>query len=353
MGFIGGKVWRRIDADGSPEDTQDGIYTVVSLLKLSGQGCAHDLFENTDQPYLSIPTTESGEFSFPNLDLGEYCIVIDIPNGYELSHTSRNPQMVELGMGEHVTSIEYTLSLQPGSIGGVVYLDDNRNGSLDTGEATVPGVILGLRQWKDQVEGLEAIGDLALVLSKADGRYDFGGLASDCYRVSVVDVLESRIDSRYSLPSNGESQQVCVDRGNLSRVVNFGWYRSSSELPQAIPPRVERGCRITYPLAGDILKFSHPGVPVPIRGRINIPNLDGWYLKYLGAYENLNDEWGAHHTLLEGTQAPESDFLGWWTPPTQPPGEQREYNLWLRCQYGSNIPENGEHRVELIIELSK
>src|SRR5207253_879056 len=116
-------------------------------------------------------TAADGSYQFTNLDAGRYSVTAPTTaSGKALSTT--NPQGERQGAGEEQTDGNF--GYVPGSLSGFVYVDTNRNGVRDTGEAAIGGVIVTL-------SGAGA----GTATTAADGSYSFANLDAGTYSVTA------------------------------------------------------------------------------------------------------------------------------------------------------------------------
>ncbi|MDO9226346.1 MAG: SdrD B-like domain-containing protein [Pseudomonadota bacterium] len=202
---IGDKVW--LDANGNGvQDAGEAGLSGVSVKLLNSAGTT-----------LSTTTTDAnGNYLFSNLNPGDYAVQLVAPSGYvftgkDLGGNDATDSDFDPATGKTVltslTSGENDLSWDAGlyqkaSIGDKVWLDSNKNGIQDSGEAGMSGVSVNL---------LNAAGVVvATATTNASGNYLFSNLAPGDYAIQVVapngyafsakdqggnDALDSDVDS--------------------------------------------------------------------------------------------------------------------------------------------------------------
>ncbi len=144
-GLIGDTIF--LDRDGSGTfDPGEGI-----------EGVTVELYDSTGTTLLATTTTdENGNYYFPNLPAGTYVVKVvtsTLPNGGTGLTNSIDPD----GGGNSQSSVTiaagginllqdfgYTPTSNPGSIGNLVWIDANGDGTKDGGEAGINGVTLDL-----------------------------------------------------------------------------------------------------------------------------------------------------------------------------------------------------------------
>ncbi|MBP7627364.1 MAG: carboxypeptidase regulatory-like domain-containing protein, partial [Zoogloea sp.] len=178
---IGDKVWLDSNANGVQDAGEAGIAGVTVKLLDSAGGV------------LSTSTTDaSGNYLFSNLTPGDYAVQVVLPTGYfasskdqggndaldsDIDPTTGKTINTTLSAGETDRSWDAGL-YQKASIGDRVWLDTNKNGVQDSGEAGVAGVTVKL---------LNAAGaEVATATTDANGNYLFQGLVPGNYSVKVI-----------------------------------------------------------------------------------------------------------------------------------------------------------------------
>ena len=190
-GSIGDLVWFDADASGTPEPMDAGEYGIagvtVALIKdTNGNG----VFDG-GEPIIATTTTDaSGRYLFSGLPLddgdgdADYIVWVNDTNNVlgnlkatfdadGIGTPDISATALSAGMPNDLDQdFSYTAPSQhvgEGLIGDTIFLDANRNGSQDTGESGIQGVV---------VELYDASGTtlLATTTTDANGHYYFGGL---------------------------------------------------------------------------------------------------------------------------------------------------------------------------------
>ncbi|OQX07623.1 MAG: hypothetical protein BWK80_49265, partial [Desulfobacteraceae bacterium IS3] len=179
---LGDYVWYDADKNGIQNAGESGIAGVkVNLLSASGGVIA------------SAVTDGSGWYQFTGLVPGSYAVSFEAPAGYHFSPKNQGSDtakdsnadtatgrtdVITLSSGGHNPTIDAGLyaDTPPASLGDVVWYDTNRNGVQDAGESGVAGVTVNLYD----KTGATLI---ASMLTKADGSYQFAGLAPGSYTI--------------------------------------------------------------------------------------------------------------------------------------------------------------------------
>ena len=184
-------------------------------------------------------TNALGEYAFTNLDRGVYAVEEVQPAGYFDGTDLVGTAGGSLAPPDAITGITLVsgtaaarydfLELEPVSLAGFVYEDDNNNGLRDAGEAGIGGVTLTLLDAAGNPTAITAVTD-------ASGYYRFDGLAPD----AVWGVAEAQPDGYYDgldTPGNlsGSAQNpgdaitgVLIPAAAAAEDYNFGELRPAS-----------------------------------------------------------------------------------------------------------------------------
>ncbi|MDD3328251.1 MAG: SdrD B-like domain-containing protein, partial [Zoogloea sp.] len=178
---IGDKVWLDSNANGVQDAGEPGI-----------AGVTVKLLDSTGGVVSTSTTDASGNYLFSNLTPGDYAVQVVLPTGYfasskdqggndaldsDIDPTTGKTINTTLSAGETDRSWDAGL-YQKASIGDRVWLDTNKNGVQDSGEAGVAGVTVKL---------LNAAGaEVATATTDANGNYLFQGLVPGNYSVKVI-----------------------------------------------------------------------------------------------------------------------------------------------------------------------
>jgi hypothetical protein len=188
-GALGDYVWHDVDGDGFQDDDEVGIAGVVLIL--------YD--DNTAEELDRTTTGPDGFYLFTGLAPNDYAVDFDVatvPAGFNTTPTntgSNTTYNVSLQAGDLFTHLDYGFTGGPnGSIGNLVWLDENDDGDVDVGEQGIEGVVLsvyhdvnqnGLIDGIDIIDGQLDVDDNGTVDASDDGT--FGGAYS---------ILDGRLD---------------------------------------------------------------------------------------------------------------------------------------------------------------
>ncbi len=187
-GQIGDLVWQDDNSNGLQDNGEEGL-----------PGVRVDLYDCNNRQISSTATNGAGRYSFKGLAAGNYTVAFELQDGMVFSPVGRgndsgadsdakpgsgrtdcmslsNTQTrngVDAGM-----VVEMTNELPPESdaaFGDLVWVDSNRDGIQDAGEAGLPGANVKLMTCANEV--------LDTTTTDSNGRYRFGGLSAGQYRL--------------------------------------------------------------------------------------------------------------------------------------------------------------------------
>ncbi len=159
---INGTVFLDQNADGVEDGSDTGLAgQTVNLLNSSGQTVA------------ATSTNSSGQYSFIGLDAGSDTVQFISPLGDQLSTPSSVPVTLAAGATVVVNAGAYA----PATINVLTYLDTNRDGTQDNGEAGLSGVSVELET------GTGA--PIRAATTNAAGAAGFTGLVPGSYEIAI------------------------------------------------------------------------------------------------------------------------------------------------------------------------
>jgi protocatechuate 3,4-dioxygenase beta subunit len=176
---VGDFVWEDMNYNGVQDAGEPGVGGVTVNLLTSGGAVS-----------ATTTTTSAGAYSFTNLAPGAYAVQFELPAGYQFTQRSVDPNATTQSHADATTGITETHQVLAGgaitildgglirvaSLGDRVWLDANRNGLQDAGEAGVAGVTVRLLD----AGGVEVA---APAITNAAGGYLFSDLAPGTYSV--------------------------------------------------------------------------------------------------------------------------------------------------------------------------
>jgi protocatechuate 3,4-dioxygenase beta subunit len=189
LASIGDRVWYDANRDGVQDPMENGVPNVtVNLLDGSGTLIA------------STITDANGNYQFIDLEPGNYAIEVVPPAGYAFtlqdsaSGTDSSDSDVDPTTGRTIVT-----TLDPGeddrdwdaglidimSLGNLVWLDSNNNGTVDLSENGMSGITVNLYRDSNN-DGTPDGAAIATTTTNVTGHYLFTALISDTYIVEIV-----------------------------------------------------------------------------------------------------------------------------------------------------------------------
>ncbi|MGB3761297.1 MAG: SdrD B-like domain-containing protein [Rivularia sp. (in: cyanobacteria)] len=161
-GTIGDTVYRDNNSDGTQNEGEPGINGVeVTLVNPGPDG----QFGTPDDTTQNTTTNENGIYSFPNIPTGNYQVIVNNPpEGLSPTQTPSNP--ISLQPGQNFDTADFGFSPQQvGTIGDLVFFDNDGDSTPDGDESGISGITLVLRD----AQGNE----VATTTTEEDGSYSF------------------------------------------------------------------------------------------------------------------------------------------------------------------------------------
>jgi len=228
-GSLGDFVWHDQNRNGLQDAGEPGLAGVkVNLL---------DLADNS--PLATTTTGSNGDYQFTGLCTGDYKVEVDtgtLPTGFaptiglvgadEKVDSNGSPATVTLPADtDSDQSIDFGyVSPCTGSMGNLVWFDQDRDGIQDTGEPGLGAVTVNLRNPADNTL-------VATAITETDGSYQFTGLCAGAYKVEVVqpqDYEPTLLNASGSTPANDSDNPngtpVTLPLDNSSdQTIDFGY----------------------------------------------------------------------------------------------------------------------------------
>ncbi len=161
-GTIGDTVYRDNNSDGTQNEGEPGIPNVeVTLVNPGPDG----QFGTPDDTTQSTTTNDNGIYSFPNIPIGNYQVVVNNPPD-GLSPTQTPPNTISLQANQNFDDADFGFSPQQvGTIGDLVFFDNDGDSTPDGDESGISGIILVLRDAQGN--------QVATTTTEEDGSYTF------------------------------------------------------------------------------------------------------------------------------------------------------------------------------------
>ncbi len=260
---LGDKVWYDTNENGIQDSGEAGVPNVTVKL-----------FSCADLELATTTTNGSGNYSFNNLDAGDYYVQFVLPSGYEFTakNAGTNPAVdsdadlvsgktecttLEAGEDDHTWDAGIYAPECKNEIGDFVWHDKNVNGIQDAGEVGIGNVI---------VELYSAGVLVATNNTTSAGYYEFTGLENGTYTVKISDLnfvsgaALGNSDSEkwyltYANQGNSDALDNDGDENNSAEVtinceddytIDFGFFHTCVTLVKSGPESVTAGDLINY-----------------------------------------------------------------------------------------------------------
>ncbi len=218
-GSISGTVWNDLFRDGVRNSDLSGAYTDPGIagwtvyLDMNRNGA----FDSTEPTAI---TDASGQYVFPNLQVGEYEVIEFVPTGWETAPTFGDNYSVRVYSGAESVAHDFAnfnlSTLIPGTVNGTVWNDVNANGVIDSTPTAEPG--LGGRVVFADVNSNGILDSSEpQATTNADGTYTIAGVSPGT--VSIVDVLPAGWLATSPITS---VRSVVLKNGENKTGVNYG-----------------------------------------------------------------------------------------------------------------------------------
>lgn len=262
LGSIGDFVFLDDNQNGIQDDGEDGVAGLTVTLRDRGG------FVGT------TTTDDDGFYLFDGLEAGDYRVNFTAPEGLAFtepfqgddpaldsnaSPTNGNSDIINLEAGEDDSTIDAGLidpaAPELGSIGDVVFLDDNQDGIQDPDEDGVEGVTVTLTD--DDGNPLET------TTTDADGAYLFDELDAGDDQVAFSDLLDGfvftqpfqgtdpALDSNAD-PVTGESDVITLERGEDDPTIDAGIFEQPVAQPAIELQKLVRAEKLTPDFDGPV-----------------------------------------------------------------------------------------------------
>ncbi|MDO9043062.1 MAG: SdrD B-like domain-containing protein, partial [Desulfocapsaceae bacterium] len=260
---LGDRVWHDSDADGTQDAGELGIPGITVTLYSAGPD---NTFWTGDDVTVSSTTTDAtGLYIFSSLTPGDYAVQITPPTGLgflpspvqtaDPDNNSNTDSNIDLATappigsyrsgvitlssqsepatdGDADTNTNLTLDLGlvlPGSIGNLVWLDEDSNGKQDAGEPGIANVTVQLRNSAGTL--------IATTTTDAHGGYLFTGVTPGTYFVKVLaaslatglsqttaySTAGADFGNQNQTPANGYSLPITSGGKNLTADFGYNW----------------------------------------------------------------------------------------------------------------------------------
>lgn len=212
-----GHVFHDVDHNGIKGGVEPGLGPVEVTLT------GYDVGSNP----VTLTTDTSGSPS------GEYSFIVP-PGTYTITYSSGDVLAIDSGLTETTTPTSITRSVNAGqevknldfgvdhagSIGDLVWLDDNQNGSQDTGEPGISGITVEL-YLPNEFPGTHS--PFMVQATDGNGNYLFEGLDDGTYTVNVLDGTGTALDGYTLAAGSNNPKTATVTAGGSDLNADFGY----------------------------------------------------------------------------------------------------------------------------------
>ena len=226
-GTIGDTVWYDTNVDGLKNGTEPGIPNVdVTLVWAGPDGIAG----NADDITFTTTTDASGVYTFSGLPAGNYTVAVDTTDlpGNVVPTTTVAPFMLAVNELHLTADFGY---IGTGSIGDLVWLDRDGNGSQNGTEPGIPSATVTVT-WGGPDGNLSTVGDNVTYTrtTNTTGVYNVDKLPAGPYRVDVS-TLPAGITPTYDLDGIATASTVTTSLTTVAPSrsdVDFGYQGNST-----------------------------------------------------------------------------------------------------------------------------
>jgi len=232
VALLGNRVWYDEDRDGIQDiDEKQGVSgVIVKLYAKDGTSIAQ------------TKTGASGIYEFQNLVAGQYYVVFEAPDNYNISpqnvgnnESTDSDAKTDTGRTDTVTllagvdnrTVDMGLYQTAGKVGDRVWYDSNKNGRQDQGENGIGGVIVKLYRVGNDTA-------VAETKTTATGIYSFENISAGEYYIiftasagySITEANKGDDDTRDSdADREGRTANFTVESGTQNSTIDMGLYQ--------------------------------------------------------------------------------------------------------------------------------
>ena len=217
-GEITGTVFNDLNGNGTQDSGEPGIAGVTVTVT--------DTLTNNS---LTMTTSSTGTFDFTNLIAGNYNVVVTTGTGtplegfvntYSPDGNFDSKSTVAFSGPSNMTSSPQNFGYEKATasatsiLSGVVYVDANNNGIVDSNEIGIPNVTITLQQLTNG-----SYSTVATTTTNSSGFYEFKSLAAGTYQIVETHPSPPISTERTRPALSGEQQAMIRSRTSLSRPI--------------------------------------------------------------------------------------------------------------------------------------
>lgn len=215
---VGNFVWEDLNNNGTQEATEPGIPNISITIS--------DSFGSTNE---SVITDEDGFYQFTDIPPGNYQVCLTIPDGYYIGKKDAGIDQLDSDANEDGctdlfsilsgTNNDIDIALtRESSIAGVAFTDFNGNGTKNTLDDGIDGILIYL------YSGTGELLDSTTTATENDivGRYNFSGLRADDYYLVFNFPQPYILSDGNSAPDNMDSDITNQFETGSTDIINLG-----------------------------------------------------------------------------------------------------------------------------------
>ena len=205
-GTIGDTVYRDNNSDGTQNEGEPGIPNVEVTLTRPG---ADNQLGTDDDTTDTTTTNNQGIYSFPNLPIGNYQVVVNSPpDGLSPTQTPSNP--ISLQANQTFNDADFGFSPSSvGVIGDLVFFDNNGDSIRNGNEIGISGINLILRDSNGN--------EVARTTTGENGIYNFFNVPPGTYTVTIENPPQGLT------PTLTQTGSITLQAGQTIDTVDFGF----------------------------------------------------------------------------------------------------------------------------------
>jgi hypothetical protein len=170
---ISGVVYSDVNDNGARDDGDSGLAGIEVFFDANDNGVL-DGGEST------VTTNANGQYNFDDLAGGTYKVRVVVPDPGD--QTTADPSDITVTSDNGAEDVNFGLDVD-GSVSGIVYEDDNGNGSLDPGEVNV---VEGVEVFIDLDQDGEGDAGEPSTITGPSGEYEFTGYPAGNYDIVAI-----------------------------------------------------------------------------------------------------------------------------------------------------------------------
>jgi hypothetical protein len=191
---VGNYVWLDANRDGIQDGNEAGIAGVVLTITKPDGSAVTNVYGD---PVTTTTTDANGLYLFTDLQLGQYVVTVTPPAGFIPTLTGAGTNATDSSTttatstnlttnGDSDPTLDFGFVKPKVSVGNYVWLDTNRDGIQDNGEAGIAGVVLTIKKADGSAVTNVYDQPVTTTTTNANGQYVFPDLPLGQYVVTVT-----------------------------------------------------------------------------------------------------------------------------------------------------------------------